>query len=194
MNVVLALFLLLITLPVFGVLWCLVRIKLGSPVLFRQKRPGLDAELFTLVKFRTMIEATNDLGEPLADGDRLTTFGVFLRSTSLDELPTLYNVLRGEMNFVGPRPLLEKYLPLYSREHANRHRVRPGITGWAQVNGRNAISWEDKLDLDIWYVNNQSLWLDMKILFMTIYRVLKRSGISEKGEATMSEFKGSKNN
>jgi lipopolysaccharide/colanic/teichoic acid biosynthesis glycosyltransferase len=174
------------------VLWWLIRRKLGSPVLFRQVRPGLDGQLFTMVKFRTMTDERGSDGALLPDAQRLTSFGRFLRASSLDELPELWNVLRGDMSLVGPRPLLVEYLPLYNPEQARRHEVRPGITGWAQVNGRNAISWEDKFALDVWYVDNLSLWLDMKILWMTVRKVLMRDGISAVGDATMSKFTGTK--
>ena len=170
----------------------LIRKKLGSPVLFCQVRPGLDGQLFTMVKFRTMTDDRGSDGVLLPDAQRLTPFGRFLRASSLDELPELWNVLRGDMSLVGPRPLLVEYLPLYSPEQSRRHQVRPGITGWAQVNGRNAISWEDKFALDIWYVDNQSLWLDIKILWMTVRKVLVRDGISAAGDVTMPKFTGSK--
>lgn len=169
----------------------LVRKNLGSPVLFAQVRPGLNGKPFRMVKFRTMRDAVDAQDNVLPDQERLTPFGRFLRSTSLDELPGLWNVLKGDMSLVGPRPLLMEYLPLYSLEQARRHEVRPGITGWAQVNGRNAISWEQKFELDVWYVNNQSLWLDIKILCLTIKKVLVRDGISAEGEATMRKFTGS---
>lgn len=165
--------------------------KLGSPVLFRQVRPGLNGKPFTMVKFRTMRDAVDKNGNPLPDSERMTPFGNFLRSTSLDELPELWNVLKGDMSLVGPRPLLMEYLPLYSKEQARRHEVRPGVTGWAQINGRNAISWEEKFKLDVWYVDNQSFWLDVKILFLTVKKVFIRDGISAEGEATMSKFTGS---
>ena len=170
----------------------LVRVKLGQPVLFRQVRPGLHGQPFMMVKFRTMTDARDANGQWLSDADRLTAFGRFLRSTSLDELPELWNVLRGEMSLVGPRPLLMEYLPLYSAEQLRRHEVRPGITGWAQVHGRNALSWEDRFKLDVWYVDNQSVWLDLRILGMTVRKVLAREGIHAAGEATVSKFTGSK--
>jgi lipopolysaccharide/colanic/teichoic acid biosynthesis glycosyltransferase len=170
----------------------LVRVKLGQPVLFRQVRPGLHGQPFMMVKFRTMTDAREANGQWLSDADRLTAFGRFLRSTSLDELPELWNVLRGEMSLVGPRPLLMEYLPLYSAEQLRRHEVRPGITGWAQVHGRNALSWEDRFKLDVWYVDNQSVWLDLRILGMTVRKVLAREGIHAAGEATVSKFTGSK--
>ena len=174
------------------ILIVLVRRKLGSPVFFRQVRPGLDGKPFEMVKFRTMTDERSPDGQLQPDAVRLTAFGRFLRSTSLDELPELWNVLKGDMSLVGPRPLLMEYLPLYSPEQARRHEVRPGVTGWAQVNGRNAISWEDKFELDVWYVDHQSLWLDIKILWLTVKKVLVRDGISAAGEATMSKFTGSK--
>lgn len=164
--------------------------RLGSPVLFRQTRPGLHGQPFEMVKFRTMIDARGPDGGLLPDADRLTSFGRFLRASSLDELPELWNVLKGEMSLVGPRPLLMEYLPLYSPEQARRHEARPGITGWAQVNGRNALSWEDKFKLDVWYVDHQSSWLDVKILWLTLRKVLVREGISASGEATMPKFTG----
>lgn len=169
-----------------------VRCRLGSPVFFTQLRPGLGAKPFRMLKFRTMTDASDARGVLLPDEARLTPFGKWLRSTSLDELPELLNVLRGDMSLVGPRPLLAEYLPLYSAEQARRHEVRPGITGWAQVNGRNAISWEEKFKLDVWYVDNQSLWLDIKILWLTVKKVLVREGISADGEATMPKFTGAK--
>jgi len=166
--------------------------KLGSPVLFRQMRPGLDGQPFEMIKFRTMRDAMDANGRHLPDAERLTPFGARLRALSLDELPELWNVLLGDMSLVGPRPLLMEYLPLYTPEQARRHAVRPGVTGWAQVNGRNALSWEEKFRLDIWYVDNRSFWLDLKIIFLTIRKVLAREGISAAGEATMSKFEGSK--
>ncbi len=183
--------LLLLALPVL-VLVCLVRRKLGSPVFFCQVRPGLHGEPFQMVKFRTMTLECGPDGRLLPDAERLTPFGQFLRATSIDELPELWNVLKGDMSLVGPRPLLMEYIPLYTPEQARRHEVRPGITGWAQVNGRNAISWEDKFRLDVWYVNNCSLWLDIKILGLTVKKVLARDGISAEGEVTMPRFTGSK--
>jgi lipopolysaccharide/colanic/teichoic acid biosynthesis glycosyltransferase len=168
----------------------LLRLKLGSPVLFRQVRPGRDGKPFTMLKFRTMTEARDAQGELLPDAERLTPFGRFLRSTSLDELPELFNVLKGEMSLVGPRPLLVRYLPRYTPEQARRHEVKPGLTGWAQVNGRNALCWDDKLALDVWYVDHQSLRLDLVILALTVVKILKRDGISQPGHATMEEFLG----
>lgn len=169
-----------------------IRKNLGAPVVFRQVRPGLNAKPFILVKFRSMRDANDSKGTPLPDAERMTPFGQFLRSSSLDELPELWSVLKGDMSLVGPRPLLNEYLPLYSAEQARRHEVRPGITGWAQVNGRNSLSWEDKFKLDVWYVDNRSILLDFKILFMTVHKVLAREGISADGEVTMSKFSGSK--
>jgi len=166
--------------------------NLGSPVLFKQNRPGLHGDVFEMIKFRSMRDAVDGEGKVLPDSERLTVFGKKLRSSSLDELPGLWNVLKGDMSLVGPRPLLVEYLPLYSAEQARRHDVRPGITGWAQVNGRNAISWEEKFKLDVWYVGNQSFWLDIKILFLTIKKVFVKDGISAEGEVTMSKFEGTK--
>lgn len=183
--------LLVLALPLLVLVW-LVRRKLGSPVFFRQVRPGLQGKPFEMVKFRTMTSERGSDGQLLPDAVRLTLFGRFLRATSLDELPELWNVLRGEMSLVGPRPLLMEYLPLYSPEQARRHEVRPGITGWAQVNGRNAISWADKFALDVWYVDHRSLWLDVRILWMTVRKVVERDGISAAGEATMPRFEGDK--
>ena len=181
---------LLLLSPVILLLALLVRFKLGSPVLFRQVRPGMDGEAFEMAKFRTMTDARDAQGELLPDVDRLTGFGQFLRSSSLDELPELWNVLKGDMSLVGPRPLLMEYLPLYSRRQARRHEVRPGVTGWAQINGRNALSWEEKFELDVWYVENRTLWLDVKILIMTVWKVLKKDDIAHDGEVTMKKFKG----
>lgn len=183
--------LVLFALPLLSLIW-LVRSKLGSPVFFRQVRPGLRGQPFQMVKFRTMTDERGPDGQLLPDAERLTPFGRFLRASSLDELPELWNVLRGDMSLVGPRPLLMEYLPLYSPEQARRHEVRPGITGWAQVNGRNALSWEDKFKLDVWYVDHRSLWLDIRILWLTVKKVLVREGVSAQGEATMPKFTGSK--
>ena len=176
--------------PVYAAVAYKVKKNLGSPVLFRQTRPGLDGKPFEMIKFRTMKDATDVEGNPLPDSERLTTFGKMLRSSSLDELPELWNVVKGDMSLVGPRPLLMEYLPLYNEEQNRRHQVRPGITGYAQVNGRNAIGWDKKFELDTWYVDNQSLWLDIKILFKTVKKVLIKDGISADGEATMSKFTG----
>lgn len=181
---------LLILCPVMLVVAWLVRRNLGSPVLFRQARPGYGGRLFVLVKFRTMRESAGPNGGSSSDAERLTPLGQFLRSSSLDELPELWSVLKGDMSLVGPRPLLAEYLPLYDAEQRRRHDVRPGITGWAQVHGRNLLSWEEKFRLDVWYVDHQSLWLDMKILFMTMKKVFAREGIHAHGEATMPRFEG----
>lgn len=183
--------LLLLSPVIIIVAWQISR-KLGSPVLFHQVRPGKDGKPFEMVKFRTMLDAVDANGQPLPDEERMTAFGSFLRSSSLDEIPELWNVLKGDMSLVGPRPLLMEYLPLYSAEQYRRHEARPGVTGWAQINGRNAISWEDKFKLDVWYVDNQSFWLDIKILWLTVKKVLIRDGISAEGEATMSKFTGSR--
>jgi len=183
--------LLLLAVPLFC-LAILVRTKLGSPVVFVQTRPGKDGKPFRMVKFRTMTDERGADGTLLPDAERLTRFGRLLRATSLDELPELWNVLKGDMSLVGPRPLLMEYLPLYSPEQARRHEVRPGVTGWAQVNGRNALSWEEKFALDVWYVDHQSFCLDLRILWLTVRKVLVREGISASGEATMSRFTGSK--
>jgi len=182
-----------VLLPIFFIVSWQIRRKLGSPVLFRQVRPGLHGQLFEMVKFRSMRHAVDENNNLLPDAERMTPFGGFLRSTSLDELPGLWNVFKGEMSLVGPRPLLVEYLPLYSTEQVRRHNVRPGVTGWAQVNGRNAISWEDKFKLDVWYVDNQSFWLDIKVLWRTVRKVLVKDGISADGEVTMSKFLGSNN-
>ena len=183
--------LLLLGMPLLFLIWQ-VRRKLGRPVFFRQTRPGLHGRQFEMVKFRTMTDARGPDGKLSPDAERLTAFGRFLRASSLDELPELWNVLKGDMSLVGPRPLLMEYLPLYSPEQARRHEAHPGITGWAQVNGRNALSWEEKFKLDVWYVDHRSLWLDVKILCLTVRKVLVREGISADGEATMSKFTGGK--
>lgn len=182
---------LLLLTPVVAILAWQIHRKLGSPVLFRQIRPGKDGKPFEMIKFRTMRDAVDDEGNLLPDAERMTPFGQFLRSSSLDELPELWNVLKGDMSLVGPRPLLMEYLPLYSKEQFRRHEVRPGVTGWAQVNGRNAIRWDEKFKLDVWYVDNRSFWLDLKILFLTVKKVLIRDGIAGEGEVTMSKFTGS---
>lgn len=176
--------------PILIVIALLVRIKLGSPILFSQARPGVNSNIFNMLKFRSMTSETDELGNLLPDAERLPRFGKLLRSSSLDELPGLINVLRGDMSIVGPRPLLVEYLTLYNNEQMRRHEVRPGITGWAQVNGRNTLSWEKKFEYDVWYVDNQSLWLDIKIIFMTAIKVLRRADINQDGEATMSKFTG----
>ena len=181
---------LLLLMPILIAVALAIRLKLGSPVFFRQERPGLNAKPFHVIKFRTMRDAYDDAGVFLSDAERLTAFGQFLRSTSVDELPELWNVLKGDLSLVGPRPLLMQYLPLYSPAQARRHDVRPGITGWAQVNGRNALNWSEKFKLDIWYLENQSLLLDIKILIMTIKSVFAQSGISNDGHVTMPPFKG----
>lgn len=185
-----ALLALLILLPIFLTISILVLLKMGTPIFFIQSRPGLNGKTFKMYKFRTMTNKCDKNGNLLEDKDRLLKFGSFLRSTSLDELPTLWNVLCGNMSLVGPRPLLIEYLPLYSKNQARRHEVRPGITGWAQVNGRNAISWNEKFELDTWYVENQSFALDMKIILLTLKKVIKRDGISHNNHVTMEKFKG----
>ena len=177
--------------PLLAVVAVLVRGKVGRPVLFRQERPGLNGKPYTIYKFRTMTDARDAAGNLLPDGQRLPRFGRILRAASLDELPELWNVVNGDMSLVGPRPLLMEYLERYTPEQARRHEVKPGITGWAQVNGRNALSWEEKFKLDVWYVDNMSFWLDLKILWMTVVKVLKREGISADGHETMPEFMGS---
>ncbi|MGJ0302851.1 undecaprenyl phosphate N,N'-diacetylbacillosamine 1-phosphate transferase [Aliarcobacter cryaerophilus] len=189
---ILALFLIILFLPIYIVVSLLIFFKMGSPILFRQKRPGYKEEIFGIYKFRTMTNDKDANGNLLPDDTRLVGIGKFIRSTSLDELPQLFNVLKGEMSFVGPRPLLKEYLPLYNEKQKRRHDVKPGITGWAQVNGRNAISWEQKFDYDVWYVDNQSFWLDIKILWLTFLKVVKRSDISSSTSSTMEKFTGSK--
>ncbi len=183
---------LLIFSPLLLLLVILIRRKLGSPVFFTQTRPGRDGRPFRMIKFRTMTDQRDSAGNLLPDSERLTPFGRFLRSASLDELPELINILKGEMSVVGPRPLLMEYLPLYNERQARRHEVRPGLTGWAQINGRNALSWEEKFELDVWYVENRSFWLDLKIILLTIKKVVVKEGISAAGEATMPRFMGSK--
>jgi len=178
--------------PLLVLVAVMVRMKLGSPILFYQERPGLQGKSFRIYKFRTMTNACDQDGKPLPDAERLSRFGQFLRSTSLDELPELVNVLKGEMSLVGPRPLLMQYLDRYTMDQARRHTVKPGITGWAQVNGRNAITWEDKFKLDVWYVDNQSLRLDLKIIALTIGKIIRREGIDQPGQATAEEFQGAK--
>lgn len=178
--------------PVIATIALLVRLRLGRPIIFRQQRPGLNGRIFLMSKFRTMSDALDSDGQPLPDHERLSSFGRWLRTTSLDELPELWNILRGDMSIIGPRPLLVEYLPLYSPEQARRHEVRPGLTGWAQVNGRNAISWEEKFALDVWYVDRVSFWLDMKVLFYTVLIIVRRDGISAEGEATAGKFNGSR--
>jgi len=192
LDILLSLFAVVILSPVYIILSLLVRFKLGSPVFFKQKRPGLHGKIFNLYKYRTMTDERDENGELKSDEVRLTPFGKKLRSTSLDELPEFFNILKGDMSFVGPRPLLVQYLPLYNEEQAHRHDVLPGLTGWAQVNGRNAISWEEKFKYDVEYVNNVSFAMDLKIVFMTVKSVLKREGISSEGSATMEFFTGTK--
>jgi len=193
-DLLLSSLLLILLSPLLLALALLVRVKLGSPVLFSQERPGLHGKLFKLNKFRSMRDAYDETGKPLPDEERLTPFGRFLRSSSLDELPELFNVLKGEMSLVGPRPLLSAYLARYTPEQARRHEVLPGITGWAQVNGRNALTWEEKFKLDVWYVDHQSLWLDIRILFITLWKAIRREGISAPGSATAPEFMGTEKN
>lgn len=182
----------IILLPVIVIVSLLIKSKLGSPILFKQVRPGKNGEPFEMIKFRTMLDAVDESGNPLPDSERLTDFGKMLRSTSLDELPELWNVIKGDMSVVGPRPLLMEYLPLYTAEQNKRHDVLPGMTGWAQINGRNAISWDDKFKLDTWYVENRSTLLDFKIMLLTVKKVLQRDDISAEGEATMTKFTGEK--
>lgn len=191
-DILISLILLIAFSPIMFLVSRKVAKKLGKPVLFKQKRPGLNGKVFEMIKFRSMRDAKDKFGSLLPDSERLTDFGLKLRSSSLDELPGLWNVLIGDMSLVGPRPLLVEYLPLYNKRQSKRHDVRPGITGWAQVNGRNAISWEDKFELDVWYVENRTFWLDIKILFLTVKKVFIKDGISAEGEVTMSKFKGSK--
>ena len=191
-DLIVAVFLLLLTFPVIVIVYILVCVFLGRPAIFSQLRPGLHGKPFRVLKFRTMSEAKNSDGELLSDAERLTHFGSFLRKTSLDELPQLLNVITGDISLVGPRPLLMEYLALYTEEQMKRHNVRPGITGWAQINGRNAISWEEKFKMDIWYVDNHSFWLDIKILFLTLKKVIKKEGITARGEVTMPRFEGNR--
>jgi len=191
-DIVVSIVALIILSPVIFFVSRKVAINLGKPVLFKQKRPGLNGQIFEMTKFRSMKDACDENGHVLPDSERLTPFGSKLRSSSLDELPGLWNVLKGDMSLVGPRPLLVEYLPLYSQDQARRHDVRPGITGWAQINGRNALSWEDKFKLDVWYVENRTFWLDFKILLLTVKKVFVKEGISADGEVTMSKFTGSK--
>jgi len=189
-DIVLSFIGLIILSPMFIVVGLILLLTIGSPVLFRQTRTGLQGKLFTFYKFRTMTYEKNAKGELLPDKDRITKFGYFLRKSSLDEIPSLWNVIKGDMSLVGPRPLLVEYLDLYTPEQNRRHEVKPGITGWAQVNGRNAISWEEKFKLDVWYVDNQSFWLDIKILCLTFWKVLKREGVSHTGHVSMKPFRG----
>lgn len=190
-DIFFAAFALLILSPVILVVALLVRMKLGAPVLYKQTRPGLHAAPFRLIKFRSMLEAYDEKGDQLPNEQRMTPFGRFLRSASLDELPELWNILKGEMSFVGPRPLLMEYLPLYSEQQARRHEVLPGLTGWSQVNGRNALTWEEKFELDFWYVEHASFLLDLKIILLTILKVLRREGIAHEGDVAMPRFRGS---
>lgn len=191
LDIIIASIALILLSPLYAFVAYKVKKNLGSPILFRQVRPGLNGKPFEMIKFRTMKDALDEQGNPLSDSERLTPFGQMLRSTSLDEMPELWNVIKGDMSIVGPRPLLMEYLPLYSPEQAKRHDVRPGMTGHAQVNGRNAIGWEEKFKLDTWYVENQSIWLDFKIMFKTVHKVLAKDDISAEGEATMTRFTGS---
>lgn len=190
LDLIISLLALIILSPVILLISFLVAILHGFPILFRQKRPGLKGKIFTLYKFRTMRDLVDDQGQPLPDTKRLTKFGQFLRSTSLDELPELINILKGEMSLVGPRPLLIEYLPLYNTDQARRHTILPGITGWAQIHGRNAITWQEKFALDVWYVDHWSFWLDIKIILLTIVKVLRREGISQPGEVSAERFTG----
>ena len=192
LDVVIASTALVVLSPLYAFVAYKVKKNLGSPVLFRQVRPGLNGQPFEMIKFRTMKDAVDAQGNPLPDSERLTAFGKMLRATSLDEMPELWNVIKGDMSIVGPRPLLMEYLPLYSEEQAKRHDVRPGMTGYAQVNGRNAIAWEEKFKLDTWYVENRSLWLDFKIMLKTVKKVISKDDISAEGEATMTKFTGTK--
>ena len=192
LDIIIASIALVLLSPLYFYVAYKVKKNLGSPVLFRQVRPGLHGKPFEMIKFRTMKDALDEQGNPLPDSERLTPFGKMLRSTSLDEMPELWNVIKGDMSVVGPRPLLMEYLPLYNKEQAKRHDVRPGMTGYAQVNGRNAISWEEKFKLDTWYVENQSIWLDFKIMLKTVQKVIAKDDISAEGEATMTRFIGSK--
>ncbi len=194
LEIIMSMLIIVVISPLIVILRAIIRLKLGSPIIFKQLRPGKDGKIFTMYKFRTMSDKKDENGQLLSDELRMTKLGNFLRSTSLDELPELLNVLKGDMSFVGPRPLLVEYLDRYTAEQNRRHQVKPGITGWAQVNGRNAISWDEKFKLDVWYVDNWSLGLDIRILFMTVFRVLKRDGISQQGNVTMSKFTGSNSN
>ena len=192
-DIIFSFYLLLILSPLFLIIFILVKLKLGGPIIFKQRRPEKNEKIFEMYKFRTMTDKRDKKGDLLPDKDRITAFGKFLRKMSLDELPELFNVLKGDMSFVGPRPLLIEYLLLYNKEQKKRHLVKPGLTGWAQVNGRNAISWEEKFEYDVWYVENWSLWFDFKILIKTFSKVLKMEGISQMGMATMEKFKGENN-
>ena len=192
LDIIIASIALILLSPLYALVAYKVKKNLGSPILFRQVRPGLHGKPFEMIKFRTMKDAIDEQGNPLPDSERLTPFGKMLRSTSLDEMPELWNVIKGDMSIVGPRPLLMEYLPLYNEDQAKRHNVRPGMTGHAQVNGRNAISWEEKFTLDTWYVENQSIWLDFKIMLKTVQKVIAKDDISAEGEATMTKFTGTK--
>ena len=192
LDIIIASIALILLSPLYALVAYKVKKNLGSPILFRQVRPGLHGKPFEMIKFRTMKDAIDEQGNPLPDSERLTPFGKMLRSTSLDEMPELWNVIKGDMSIVGPRPLLMEYLPLYNEDQAKRHNVRPGMTGHAQVNGRNAISWEEKFKLDTWYVENQSIWLDFKIMLKTVQKVIAKDDISAEGEATMTKFTGTK--
>ncbi|MBK3497120.1 sugar transferase [Viridibacillus sp. YIM B01967] len=193
LDFLVSLTMILILSPIMIAVWLLVRLKLSSPALFKQARPGLNGKVFCVYKFRTMTNERDKHGELLPDSVRLTKFGQLLRMFSLDELPQLWNVLKGDMSFVGPRPLLVEYLPLYSERQARRHEVRPGITGWAQVNGRNAISWELRFEHDLWYIDHHTIWLDFKILLLTVKKVFVSEGINQQGQATMQKFMGTSN-
>ena len=192
LDIIISLSALILLAPLYAIIGYKVKKNLGSPIFFKQTRPGLQAQPFDMIKFRTMKDATDTSGNLLPDSMRMTAFGKMLRSSSLDELPELWNVLKGDMSLVGPRPLLMEYVPLYNQEQARRHEMRPGITGWAQINGRNNISWNDKFKLDVWYIDNQSLLLDLKILLLTVKKVIIKEGINEKNEVTMSKFSGNK--
>lgn len=194
LDIIISLSALILLAPLYAVISYKVKKNLGSPILFKQTRPGLHAQPFDMIKFRTMKDATDASGNLLPDSMRMTAFGKMLRSSSLDELPELWNVLKGDMSLVGPRPLLMEYVPLYNKEQTRRHEMRPGITGWAQINGRNAISWEEKFQLDVWYVDNHSIWLDLKILLLTLKKVFIKEGISADGEVTMTKFTGTDKN
>ena len=191
LDIIISLSALILLAPLYAIIGYKVKKNLGSPIFFKQTRPGLQAQPFDMIKFRTMKDATDASGNLLPDSMRMTAFGKMLRSSSLDELPELWNVLKGDMSLVGPRPLLMEYVPLYNKEQTRRHEMRPGITGWAQINGRNAISWEEKFQLDVWYVDNHSIWLDFKILLLTLKKVFIKEGISADGEVTMTKFTGS---
>ena len=194
LDIIISLSALILLAPLYAIIGYKVKKNLGSPIFFKQTRPGLQAQPFDMIKFRTMKDATDASGNLLPDSMRMTAFGKMLRSSSLDELPELWNVLKGDMSLVGPRPLLMEYVPLYNKEQTRRHEMRPGITGWAQINGRNAISWEEKFQLDVWYVDNHSIWLDLKILLLTLKKVFIKEGISADGEVTMTKFTGTDKN